>query len=77
MKVLNIHQAKTHLSAVLADVESRQETYRICRHGRPVADLVPHRRIDRLAPHPVMSRIEIRYDPCEPLTADEWPEEDE
>ena len=30
---------------------------------------------NRLEPHPVMQRIRIDYDPTEPLTADEWPEE--
>jgi prevent-host-death family protein len=75
MKTLNTHQAKTHLSAVLAEVEQRGETFLICRNGRPVADLVPHRKRDRLAPDPVMSKITIQYDPTEPLTEAEWPEE--
>jgi len=74
MRIVNVHEAKTRLSALLAEVEKTGETVSICRHGKPVADLVPHRRPDRLAPHPVMSAIEIRYDPTEPLTKDEWPE---
>ncbi len=50
-------------------------TYLICKNGGPVADLVPHQKTDRMSPHPVMSRIGIHYDPTEPLSEDEWPEE--
>ena len=74
MKIVNIHEAKTKLSALLAEVEETGEKIRICRHGKPVADLVPHRKRSRLEPHPVMSKIRINYDPIEPLAADEWPE---
>lgn len=76
MKAVNVHEAKTNLSALLAEVERTGERIFICRHGKPVAELVPHRRSDRTAPHPVMSAIEIKYDPTEPLTRDEWPEPD-
>jgi prevent-host-death family protein len=74
MKIVNIHEAKTKLSALLAEVEATGETVLICRHGKPVAELVPHRKRSRLEPHPVMSKIRINYDPIEPLTEDEWPE---
>ena len=73
MKVVNVHEAKTQLSALLAAVEESGETVLICRHGKPIADLIPHRRHSRLEPHPIMSQIELRYDPCEPLDEDEWP----
>lgn len=71
MKTLNIHEAKTHLSSVLADLEGKGETFLICRHGKPVADLIPHRKVNRLVPHPVMSKIKIKYDPTEPLSLEE------
>ena len=74
MKSVNVHKAKTTLSALLAQVEKTWETIFICRNGKPVADLVPHKRKDRITPHPVMSHINIKYDPTEPLTSDEWPE---
>jgi antitoxin (DNA-binding transcriptional repressor) of toxin-antitoxin stability system len=77
MKALNIHETKTHLSSLLVEVEERGETFLICRNGKPVANLVPHRTKSRLMPHPSMSRIEIKYNPTEPLTAEEWPEEEE
>jgi antitoxin (DNA-binding transcriptional repressor) of toxin-antitoxin stability system len=76
MKVLNIHEAKTRLSAILAEIEKTGETVVICRNGKPVADLKPHRSRNRLAPHPVMKRIVIDYDPVEPLSDDEWMETD-
>ncbi len=74
MKTINIHEAKTRLSAVLAEIAETGETYLICRNGKPVADLVPHVKKSRLAPHPTLSRVRIKYDPTEALTAEEWPE---
>ena len=75
MQTLNVHQAKTTLSAVLARIEQTGETFLICRNGKPVAELVPHRKPDRLAPHPVLGRIRIDYDPTEPLDEGDWPED--
>ena len=74
MKMVNVHEAKTTLSALLAEVEKTGKRIFICRHGKPVADLVPHKRSDRTTPHPVMRAIGIKYDPTEPLCPDEWPE---
>ena len=45
MPIVNIHDAKTHLSHLLARVENG-ETITIARSGKPVADLVPHLRAD-------------------------------
>ena len=73
MKAVNVHKAKTNLSRLLARVEAQAESIVICRNGEPVADLVPHRRTDRTKSHPLLSRIKIKYDPVEPLSADEWP----
>ena len=75
VKALSVHEAKTRLSAVLADIEAAGESFLVCRHGKPVADLVPYRTTHRLKPHPVMSRIKINYDPTEPLAGEEWPED--
>lgn len=73
MKSVNVHEAKTKLSALLAEVEETGEKVCICRHGKPIADLVPHHKRSRLTPHTVMRNIHINYDPTEPLAADEWP----
>lgn len=40
MKTVNVHEAKTHLSRLLEQVEAGQEVV-IARAGRPVARLVP------------------------------------
>ena len=77
MKTLSVHEAKTRLSAILADIEATGESYLVCRRGKPVAELVPHRKPRRLAPHPLMSKIKVNYDPTEPLSEDEWPEDAE
>ena len=74
MKSLNVHEAKTNLSAVLAEVERKGETFVICRAGKPVANLVPLPRRSRLIPHPTLSKIEINYDPTAPIDAEDWPE---
>jgi antitoxin (DNA-binding transcriptional repressor) of toxin-antitoxin stability system len=76
MKTLNVHEAKTRLSAVLSEVEEAGESFLICRNGKPIADLVPHVKKSRLAAHPALGRIRIGYDATEPLSADEWPEEE-
>jgi antitoxin (DNA-binding transcriptional repressor) of toxin-antitoxin stability system len=74
MKTVNVHEAKTNLSGLLAKLERDSESIVICRKGVPVADLVPHRRTNRIKPHPALRKIKIGYDPVEPLSADEWPE---
>ena len=40
MKIINIHQAKTQLSALIAQVEAGEEVV-IARANKPVARLVP------------------------------------
>lgn len=76
MKKLNVHEAKTRLSALLAEIEDKGERFLICRNGKPVADLVPHVPRSRMIPHPVLGKIRIHYDVTEPLSADEWPAEE-
>jgi prevent-host-death family protein len=74
MKTVNVHEAKTNFSSLLARVEKDRASIVICRNGEPLADLVPHRRASRIKPHPVLSRMKIKYDPTEPLASEEWPE---
>lgn len=73
---LNIHEAKTKLSAVLTQIEKTGESVVICRNGKPVAELGPikKRTGDRLKKHPRMCKIKINYEPTEILTEDEWGE---
>ncbi|MFH1491593.1 MAG: type II toxin-antitoxin system Phd/YefM family antitoxin [Pseudomonadota bacterium] len=74
MQKINIHEAKTKLSAVLMDIEKKGESYLICRNGKPIADLIPHKRQNRITCHPVLSKISVNYDPTEDLSSDEWGE---
>ncbi len=75
MKLVSVHEAKTQLSALLAEVEKTGEEIVICRHKKPIANLVPHRQRSRVDPHPVMRDVGIHYEPTETMTADEWPDE--
>ena len=71
MQKLNIHEAKTKLSVVLAQVE-KGKSFLLCRNGKPVAELVPHVPRKRTQPHPNMSKIHINYEPTEELSDEEW-----
>jgi prevent-host-death family protein len=73
MKTVNVHEAKTNFSSLLARVEKDSASIVICRNGEPIADLVPHKFINRIQPHPVLSNVKIKYDPTEPTSEEEWP----
>lgn len=56
MKLVSIYEAKAHLSKLIASLETGEDRIVLCRHGVPVADLVPHRREDKvLDPDPVLA----------------------
>ena len=57
--VVNVHEAKSTLSRLLELVAAGEHVV-IARAGRPVADLVPHRRIDVVYGTATGA---IRYDP--------------
>jgi len=48
MKTVNTHEAKTHLSRILADVEKGEE-YILSRAGKAIARLSPIRRAGKVA----------------------------
>ena len=73
MKVVNVHDAKTRLSSLLAEIETRGTRIVICRNGEPVADLVPHRRVVSTAPDKTLGAITINYDPTEEASEADWP----
>jgi antitoxin (DNA-binding transcriptional repressor) of toxin-antitoxin stability system len=76
MSTVTDKEAKATLPKLLAQVEKSGESIVICRDGKPVADLVPHRKGKRnMKPHPLMSKIKINYDPTEPSSEAEWPTE--
>ncbi len=79
MITVNVHEAKSRLSDLLASVEDQGEVVLICRHGRPVAELrAASPRTGQPDPLQTYSELAatILYDPTEPTSADEWPSED-
>jgi antitoxin (DNA-binding transcriptional repressor) of toxin-antitoxin stability system len=64
---------KNPFLSLLAKLEKDREPIVTCRDGAPVADLRPHRRKNRNSPHPELVKIEIGFDPVEPLSADDCP----
>ena len=47
MTTVNIHEAKTNLSSLLSLVETKNEHITICRAGKPIAELVPYKKVKR------------------------------
>ncbi len=73
MENINIHKAKTQLSELLARIEKDKVTIRICRSGKPIADLVPiEASLSPLVQKKDLKKIKILYDPTQPLTEEEW-----
>jgi prevent-host-death family protein len=76
MKLVNVHEAKTRLSQLLAEVEERGVHIRICRNGKPVADLAPvaAARVNPLRLSRRLRRIRFLEDPTAPLRPEDWSE---
>ena len=80
MVTANMHEAKTRLSELVKLVEERDEVVVLCRNGKPVAEIrkrceMPQARRN-LKPDPKLRPVLTPgYDPDEPLSPDEWPEE--
>ena len=72
VKSVNVHEAKTRFSGLLAEIEAKGTGFVICRNGEPVADLVPHRRKVSMDPDPKLGAFKIKYDPTEELSDEEW-----
>jgi prevent-host-death family protein len=72
-KTVNVHEAKTHLSRLLAEVESGREVT-IARAGKPIARLVPADRPGRRELGLERGQIWISPDFDEPMP-DEWLDE--
>jgi prevent-host-death family protein len=71
----SVYEAKARFSSLLNEVREKKCTIVICRHGVPVADLVPH----QPARNPFRVReslVGAKYlgDPTAPLEKDDWPE---
>jgi prevent-host-death family protein len=73
VKTVNVHDAKTRLSALLAEIEKSGRRIVICRNGKPVADLVPHHREVSMAADKKLGAIKVKYDPTEEASEADWP----
>lgn len=81
MITANMHEAKSRLSQLVKAVEERGETVILCRNGKEIAEIIRRRTprakaVRRLVPDPAL-RVTFApgYDPTEPASEDEWPEE--
>lgn len=66
MPTVNVHEAKTTLSRLLAQVEAGEEVI-IARRGRPAARLVPYREEGKREPDVLKGRIDIPDSFFDPL----------
>ena len=73
MKRVNIHEAKTQFSSLIAEIEEGEQRVVICRHGVPVADLIAHKPTRKMTKSTRLGAVTLHYDPAEPLTEEEWP----
>lgn len=70
MRKVNIHDAKTHLSSILAEVENGERVL-ICRYNVPIAELSPVKKQKRSQADPVLKNLVFNSPPEEP-TVSEW-----
>jgi prevent-host-death family protein len=77
MVTINVYQAKTQFSRLLAAVEKRGERIVVCRNGVPVADLIPHmpESIQTLDPDPLLAGARFLGNPMASLSPEDWPED--
>ena len=55
--IMNVNEAKTRFSNILANGENNLVTITIMRYGHPIAQIVPIKRHNRTKTDPLLSRI--------------------
>ena len=70
MHVVNVHQAKTELSRLLARVEAGEDVV-IARRGEPVARLLPYKARARRRPDVLKGEIQVPDSFFDPLPEEE------
>ncbi len=70
MSIVNVHQAKTHLSRLLAQVEAGEEIV-IARRGQPVARLVGYKPQGKRQPDVLKGKIVLPEGFFDPLSEEE------
>ena len=72
MIIVNIHEAKTNLSKLIAKVEETGETIRICRNGKAVVEVSPIKpKRSRLEMNPRL-KVVFHENPMTPLDPEDW-----
>jgi antitoxin (DNA-binding transcriptional repressor) of toxin-antitoxin stability system len=76
MKIVNLYEAKTHLSRIVSELEHGEDCIVLCRNGVPVADILPHRinRTGLKEVDPALAGATFHGDPCAALDESDWPE---
>ena len=73
---VNIYEAKAHLSRLIAEVLRTGKPITICRNGKPVVDLVAHRKPGNpLKQDPSLKGAVFHGDACAPAGQEDWPED--
>ncbi len=70
MVIVNVHQAKTHLSRLLAQVEAGEEVV-VARRGKPVARLVAFELLGERRPDALKGKVVIPESFFDPLPEEE------
>lgn len=74
--LVNTHEAKTKLSALIKSVEEEGALVQICRQGKPIVELRAVETVgDPLKRHPKIAGIKFFEDPSAPVDPRDWPEE--
>jgi len=75
MPTVTTYEAKARLSHLIAEVERTGRPVTICRHRKPVVDLVPHQEVrDPLEQSPELAGAVFHGDPCRSAADPDWPE---
>ncbi len=70
MKTVNIHEAKTQLSALLSFVQEGNEHIVICRSGLPIAEIIPYKKKKRTIVKKALQPLAINVDLTLPVSKD-------
>jgi len=70
MKTVNIHEAKSQLSALLSFVQEGKEHIVICKSGHPIAELIPYKKNKRSNVKKSLRPVSISAVLTEPISED-------
>lgn len=70
MITVNIHEAKTQLSALLAAVHEAREHIVICKSGLPIAEIIPYKKKKRTNAKKSLAPTSIKFDLTQPISED-------